>query len=237
MVKKTGLDDYLIKNHITLRVGYVQIEPGSDTISRVRLAIEKNNQEVGLEGLEDNLNPEILDSGKVEAFLRKLPTLQNEALNKLQDRVLYLNAPTLSLGITTSLTAEIIEKGYSLTVPSVAVGGIVQPTLNAPVDKTRAQDLIKRAREASSLFNQRVEGLELALANLHDDSEERGRLLSKLSHGKWQRFAVSIVWRDNSIALAKDEPENQQFKKEAEKAKEAALRYVSPPWTGMPKPE
>lgn len=213
---------------ITIRIGYTEIEPGPDAGLKVKSAVEENNQKARLEGLDNDLNPEVLDLGKVEAFLEGLPKLSEEILDQLRGRILYLNAPTLSLGTATAITAETLRQGYTLIVPEVVQGGIVQPTLKATIDKNRAQDLVMRARPATAAFNQKVEKLE---ATVDKDSASE---LRQLSLARSQRFAVSIVWKNNSLALLQAEPANEIFKADVEKAKKAAAKYVAPSWIGMP---
>ena len=213
---------------ITFRIGYTQIEQGPDVGLKVKAAVEENNQKARLEGLEDDLNPEILNLAKVEAFLQELPKLPKEVLEQLQGRILYLNAPTLKLSTATAITVETLKQGYSLTVPEVAQGEIVQPTLKAAIDKTRAQDLVERARLATAAFNQEVEKLEATV----DKDSALG--LRQLSLARSQRFAVSMVWKNNSLALLETEPANEILKADAEQAKETAAEYVAPSWIGMP---
>jgi len=215
-------------DQIALRIGYTKIELGPDISLKVKAAVEENNQKARLEGLEDGLNPEILDFAKVEAFLQGLSKLPEEVLDQLRGKVLYLGAPTLDLGVATAVTVENLKQGYSLTVPQVAQGEIVQPTLKVAIDKSRAQDLVEQARKATAFFNQEVERLE-ATVDKNSSSD-----LRELSLAKWQRFAVSMVWRDNSLALTEAEPVNELFKADAEKAKEAAAKYVFSSWIGMP---
>ena len=228
LFKKSKPSEPVNSDQITLRIGYTEIKLEPDIDLRIKAAVEENNQKVRLEGLEDGLNPEILDLAKIEAFLQGLPKLPEDVLDQLRGRVLYLGAPTLDLGTATAVTVETLKQGYSLTVPQVAQGGIVQPTLKVAIDKSRAQDLVKRARSATVAFNQEVEKLESTI-DKNSSSD-----LHKLSLAKWQRFAVSMVWRDNSLALAEAEPANEIFKADVEKAKEAATKYVFSSWVGMP---
>jgi len=230
------IDDCLSKYHLILRAGYAQIEPTSGILAKVRSAVEENNQAARLEGLEDELNPEVLDSAKVEAFVRGLPDLPDDALDRLRDRVLYLNAPTLSLAPFTAITAEALDGGYSLTVPESPPGGLVQPVLEAEIDRSRARQMIERAREATSLFDQEVKQMESQVAGLDKSSKERSAALDQLSLAQWKRYAASMVWRDSSSALAEAAPEDRELAAEAQRAQEAAAEYITAPWVGMPGP-
>ncbi|TEU08907.1 MAG: hypothetical protein E3J25_11175 [Anaerolineales bacterium] len=108
--------------------------------------------------------------------------------------------------------------------------------MSAEIDKALAQDLTGRAREATALFDQQVKELESRVAGLGQDSEELGSVLRELSLARSKRFAASMVWRDNSAALAQADPDNRELAAEAKRAREAAAEYVSPPWIGMPAP-
>lgn len=213
---------------ITVRIGYAEIGPEPEVGLKVKAAVEENNQKARLEGLEDDLNPEIIDLAKVEAFLLGLPKLPEETLEQLRGRVLYLNAPTLYLEAASAVTVETLSQGYTLVVPQVARGGIVQPTLKAAIDKSRAQDLVNRARPATTAFNLEVEKLEATV------SEDSASGLRQLSLARSQRFAVSIVWKNNSLALLQAEPANEIFKADFKQAEKAAAEYVAPSWIGMP---
>ena len=230
------IDECVAKYHIVLRAGYTELEPTSGTLAKIKSAVQQRNEAARLEGLEDDLNPVVLDAAKVEAFLAGLPGLPDETLAKLGERVLYLSAPTLFLGTATAVTCETLGQGYSLSVPEVAPGGLVQPTLRAQMDETRAQDLAKRAREATAEFNEEVQRLESRVADLGEDSEELAPILRELSVARSKRFAASMVWRDNSAALAEVDPGNPELAAEAKEAREAAAEYISPPWIGMPGP-
>jgi len=228
------IDECVAKYHIVLRAGYTEVEPTSGTLAEIESAVERRNQRGRLEGLEDDLNPEVLDPAKVEAFLARLPSLPDETLEKLRDRVLYLDA--LPLKHSGAITVETLKKGYYLTVPESAPGELVQPTLHAEIDKVRAQDLVKRAREATALFDQEVKERESKVEALPKSSKELSAALGQLSLARWKRCAASMVWLDNSADLAKTDPANAELQAEAKQAQEAAAEYLTAPWVGMPGP-
>jgi len=230
------VDDCLAQYQIIVRVGYTEVQPATGAWSRIESAVEQSNKAARLEGLEDDLNPEVLDAAKIEAFLGGLPDLPDETLSKLQERVLYLNAPTLFLGTATAITCEALGRGYSLSVPGGAPGELVQPTLSAQIDETRAQALANRARKATAEFNEQVQRLESRVADLGEESKELAGALRELSVARSKRFAASMVWRDNSVALAEANPEDRELAADAQEAKKAVAEYVSPPWIGMPGP-
>jgi hypothetical protein len=233
-----NMDDCLTKYSVTIRVGHTQIEPSTDASKRITSAVDQHNQNIRIPGLDDQLNPGVLDPEKITAFLGNLHSLPEETMQQLQNKILYLNAPTLLLGTASPVTSEILKNGYSLVISHGNKGQLIQPTLNAPIDKTRARDIANRAREATTQFNQDVERLESQVAAIQNqtESEDLGVVLRELSQAKSKRFAAASVWRDSITALAKVEPENQSLLTEVQEAQEAAQKYISPPTTGMPAP-
>jgi hypothetical protein len=230
--------DCLTSQQITIRIGHRQIDPTPEVLSQIRDAVGLSNQSARLPGLEDTLNPAVLDLAKVEAFLQGLPNLPDETLAQLQSRVLYLNTSKLRLGTASPITVASLTQGYTLTVPYRPLGQLIQPTLNAAIDIEHAQTLANQAREATQQFNQEVEDLEARVTELQSQprSESLGEALRSLSLARSKRFAAATVWRDNSTALANTDPTNPTFTADAEAARQAATTYVSPPWTGMPGP-
>jgi hypothetical protein len=53
-------------------------------LRKILVAVESNNQANRLPGLEDELNPTVLDPARVEVFLKKLPILNPETLASLE---------------------------------------------------------------------------------------------------------------------------------------------------------
>ena len=77
-------DTFLAKYQITIQVGFISIPPNHDTLRKILVAVESNNQANRLPGLEDELNPTMLDPARVEVFLKKLPILNPETLASLE---------------------------------------------------------------------------------------------------------------------------------------------------------
>ena len=115
-------DTFLAKYQITIQVGFISIPPNHDTLRKILVAVESNNQANRLPGLEDELNPTMLDPARVEVFLKKLPILNPETLASLEKRFLYLNSIQSELSFSSPITVENLRQKYSLLISQVAVG-------------------------------------------------------------------------------------------------------------------
>jgi hypothetical protein len=222
-------DECLSQYKITTRVGHQEIAPGEGTLARVLTAVENSNARGRLPGLPDDLNPVILDAEKVKAFLNSLPAVPANDLERLRDRILYLNSSGLQLGSASAITPSILRSGYRLHVTDGPAGKIADVRLEAPIDKGLARARATKAKDTVGAMNREVEALEQK-KKAGADSE----LLIALSTAQRKRYAAASVWRDLTKALAALEPENSELQAEAKAAKEAASKYIVAPWTGMP---
>lgn len=230
--------DCLVSYRVRLRIAYTIIEPGPQAITSILDAVKVENDQVRIPGLDDDLDPYIVDPGKVEAFLDGLSRLPVATWEALSDRVLYLASPTLYLSRATPVTVECLSRGFSMSVPEEPLGGVVQPILHCDIDTLYAQQLSSRSRQATEEFNKEVERLDAVLRTLDSLTDPKGysKVLGELSQARFKRCSVSMVWRDSSAAQSRANRHNGTLKRAAREAEKAASRYLMPPRTGMPGP-
>ncbi len=227
--KCMNAEQCLSQFQITTRVGHAVIAPGDGAVARILAAVEASAKGDRLPGLDDEMNPLVLDAAKVKAFLQALPKVPAEALVRLRGRMLHLNDGALGLGCASALTPAILESGFRLQVADGAAGKIVHVRIEAKMDKKLARERAARARDAVQRFGREVETLE--------EKSKRGAdsdLLVSLSTAKQKRFAAASVWRDLTKALVDLEPGDAPLRAEAATAKDAASKFIVAPWTGMP---
>lgn len=213
---------------ITTRVGHQVIAPGDGTVARVLEAVETAGKRGRLPGLADDLNPVVLDTAKVNAFLHALPKVPAENLERLRERILYLNDAGLLLGCASAITPSILELGYRLRVADGPAEKIAGVRIEAAIDRKLARERATRAKDTVNAMGGEVETLE------EKKSGADSALLVALSNAKRKRYAAASVWRDLTKALAALEPEDAALRAEAAAALEASSKYLVAPWTGMP---
>jgi hypothetical protein len=225
------LGEFLSRQSITLRVGSEELLPGPDVLRRVREAIERANESRRFDGLAGEFNAELLDAAKVEAFLDALPALGDEEVAGLAGRVLYLNAPSLRLGIASLYSVAALAAGYKLSVPAVQPGGIVQPTLKASIDPEALARRAAAAKGATEAYNARVRELERAVEQIDTDREpdKYVDVAAELGRAKYRRFQAASVWRGLATALYDATPDDPPTAAGWREASAAAERYVAPP--------
>lgn len=185
----------------------------------MRAALVANAEHVRLPGLADELNPLTFDVARVTAFIEGLPTQAVKTLDRLDGRWLVLGTEGMQLTLVSPVEADTIAAGYELIVPDDA-GTVVQATMRTPLRIPHAAGVAARARAV-------LREIEREVATF----ESNAGSYSALSNAKWRRFAVATVWRLATKALAASD---RQYKSELRDAEEAVLRYVVPPWVGLP---
>lgn len=231
-------DTFLAKYQITIQVGFISIPPNHDTLRKILVAVESNNQANRLPGLEDELNPTMLDPARVEVFLKKLPILNPETLASLEKRFLYLNSIQSELSFSSPITVENLRQKYSLLISQVAVGQMVKPTLQADIAFDHSRFMAVRAHKAMMQIHQDVQQLEVRVTNLQKQNApaDLAVALRELSLARSKRYATAVVWRNHTVVLSKIDLQNDGVAKEAAAATKAASEYLVPPATGMPNP-
>jgi hypothetical protein len=229
--RDTPLAEFLARHAITLRIGSEKLPPGPDVLRRVPEAVGRANESRRFVDLPDDLNAELLDAEKVEAFLAALPTLGDDVTAALAGRVLYLNAPNLRLGIASPYFAAALAAGYKLKVPAVQPGAIVQPSLTASIDPQALLPRSAAARRATEEYNARVRELERAVEQIDTDRDpdKYAEAAAELGRAKYRRFQAASVWRGLATAVYSANSEDPATAAAWREASAAAERYVAPP--------
>ena len=222
-------DDILQQYEITLRLGSREFPPSAGASAAAAAHLSDFNRTVRLDGLSDDLNPLVLDSRKADAFLARLATVPASTLNRLRKRKLLLSDPALQLTSSSPVSAETLDKHYTLSVDD-ATRPIARARLDANVDEKGARERADRARQAMLTADRDVTTLA--------DSKQRPDATSSTfiahSTAERRRYAAATVWRDLLSALAQRHPDDRALQAEAASAKEAAAKYIVAPATGMP---
>jgi len=230
--KAMTVDEVLSIYQISVRVGSTVTPPGDGVLERVARSVERRNVSVRLSDLADELNPEILDGEKVQAFLEGLPSVPGETLTRLRGRTLYLN--TMPLGASQPVLASAIRQRYKLLLPAEELGEVVtQADIDAVIDADTARRRSSMAHDALLRYSQHVSQLDARLSAINHDASERATLLREVSEARWRCHAAALTWRDNLQYLVRIKP-TVAVQQELQEANAAAKKYLAPPRTGMP---
>jgi len=213
---------------ITIRVGGHDIHPSESATAEVMAAVEGSAKSGRLDGLPDDLNPAVLDKGKVSAFLSALSKVPPSTLERLRGSTLYLNDPRLKLYAYSEAAAAALSQGYTLDVMAAVPGELAQAHLEVTIDPKATRARASRAKHAMEEADRAVAGLEKGSPNPDSAS------LVALSSAKRKRYAAATAWRELIAALAKRHPDDLHLQSELSQSREAASRYIVAPWTGMP---
>ena len=222
-MNSTALTELLARRRVSLRLLTDTIAPGlspADLAHRLSDAIARSNRSRAFDGLTDDLNPELIDPVRVDAFLRGLPGVGDALLASVDGRTLYLGAPDLGLQLTSPYTAADLAAGYALSVPSVAPGALVMPTLRANLNLPDVLARSDDARKAVGEFDWQVNDWERALreGDSDRDPERYVALSNKLADAKFRRYSAAIVWRNLLAAAAAHDPAHAAAASAAEAA-------------------
>jgi len=195
-------------------------------------ALDESNAKVRIEGLPDTLNPEIMDREKAEAFLTALPKLPAKARKAISGKTLYLNNPDLMLGVTAPTRAAAFNGEFTLAIAQVQ-GDLVMARSMVAVDCGLARDRAREAREKVRASEDETKQMEAKLPSVSGSPDKEKELLTALSNAKSRRFALALVWRENSQAWAACPDAPKTAKSDLKAAQEAAKTYAVPGPSGM----
>lgn len=209
----------LLERRIGLLSSALHLAPGAATEGALRAALSANAEHVRLPGLADDLNPLVLDSARVEAFIEGLVRQPETVLRRLESRWLAIGVEGLYLAASSPVTAATIASGFELVLADED-GSVVHAQMRVSLRQDDAQAVATRARTALARFEAEVATLEANAAGTF-----------VLMQAKWRRFAAASVWRIACRALLDI---SRSFRSEARRAEQAVANYVTPPWVGLP---
>jgi hypothetical protein len=229
-----GLDETLAELRLTLRVGHAQISPpATDASSQVLAAVDAYNASARLGGLEDELNPLVIEPAKVAAFLKWLPAIDVPVREQLAGKTILLNDPRL--GLHEASATALVSAGARASLYEASP---VQNYLPLQIKTALAEDAadrVEHAREAAIAFDEQVATREQAVSNASEPAA-RSAALQELNLAKQKRYAAAAVWERNAKLLAERSPTDHALQTDAKAASQASARYLVPPWTGLPTP-
>ena len=168
-------------------------------------AVTTHNNRGRIPGLDDSLNPFLLDPAKVRAFIAAL----SAAAPAAGEAALYLNSPDLPLRPTSPVTAEAIAAARAITITETQ-GRTALIRAEIPVACAEAGRTAETARRA------------LAIAAL-DPAAAAGP----------RKFALALAWRENALATKSCHPDSADAAADVTQADAAVARY-GVPMGGLP---
>jgi hypothetical protein len=229
-----GLDETLAELRLILRVGHAQIgSPEPDASSQVLAAVDAYNAAARLRGLENELNPLVLEPAKVAAFLAWLPTIDAPTREQLAGKTILLN--DTNLGLHEASATALIAAGAKASFYEASPVQNYAPLRIETALAEDAADRVEHAREAVIAFDEQVAAREQAAASATAPAE-RSTALQELNLAKQKRYAAASVWERNAKLLAQQSPTSHALQSDAAAAVQASARYLVPPWLGLPTP-
>lgn len=221
-----------IPTNISLRIGATVVN-GPKWQEELPAPLEQYNRKVRLEGLPDHLNPAVIDSEKVAAFLKALPQFPAESLKPLAGRTIWLDYGGLLLGASAPTRPAMFTGPMKLEIVEVQ-GQVVHARLVLKVDCDLARN---RAAEASARIgptSDEIKALEARLSAVAGTPEQERDVLTALSVARRRRSALAYVWQKNATARAECDGTDAAAKADLEAAVRAVDLYGMPLGTGMP---
>jgi hypothetical protein len=214
-----------------LRLVHRIVEPGTP-LADVRAAIEAFNAETRLPGLDDRLNPDIVDADKAQALLAALPSLPPASLQPLAGRMLMLNADGLKLGASAPTSAADFGRPFDLQIEDVQ-GETVLGRVTVPDDLRLARQRAADAKAQLPAADQQVRALEARL-QAAPTADQQGALQAELLTARYKRSALARCWRAHAKTISEQAGADAAAKGELDAATKAVSEYLVLPRTGMP---
>jgi hypothetical protein len=221
--------DFFRTEGIRVRVGHTVVPPTSELLAAVDAAIGAYNVQARLEGLDDDLNPWMVDEMRARRFLATLPQASSSVREQLHGGTIYLNALVESLGMASPYVAPQADR-ETLTISRVGPDRLVHLSLKLSVDAQRATQIAHAARLAVESLTNKVDDAQNAVQS----ASNRGQAMESMNRAKRARGGAATAWQKAAQALADATPGDRALRRDAELAEKAATRYRMTPATGMP---
>lgn len=213
-----------------LRLVHTIVEPGT-SLAAVRATIEGFNRDMRLPGLDDRLNPDIVDADKALALLAALPSLPPASLQPLAGRMLMLNADGLKLGTSAPTSPADFGRRFDLQIEDVQ-GETVLGRVTVPDDLGLARQRAADAKAQMPAANQQVQALQARLQAA--TTAEQSAIQSELFTARYKRSALARAWRNHAKTVSERSGADSAAKADLDAASKALSDYLVLPRTGMP---
>jgi hypothetical protein len=204
-----------------LRIGDACVplaDSDASVAERIVAPVEAANRATRLQGLDDALNPEVIDSAKVVGFAAGLVGQPPALLARLAGQELWLGWEPLHLSTAAPTRAEAFAAPFALVMDEIQ-GRTVLAHTDVPIDVALAQSRVVAARAALAAIRAELRGLEAAGA---------AAPAGALGQARQRRAAVAGAWRLNARAWAVAAPRDPAARAACAGAERAARRYAMP---------
>lgn len=188
-----------------------RVEIGRQTLDasapEVVAAIERQNEHQRLPGLDDALNPRVIDPAKFAALVKAVSA---DAAQKLKGRALFLDPVALRIAASSpTKPADFAGKLHFKTGDKV--GDAVSASVDAPYDCDLARERAAAARRRTEDATSEVEAF---------DAKKQPAAVPRQV-----RYRAALAWRENAHAAASCAPGDAAARTEAQAAEKAATEY------------
>lgn len=189
----------------------LRVEIGRQTLDasapEIKAAIERQNEHQRLPGLDDALNPRIIDPAKFAAMIHALGA---DAAQKLRGRPLMLDPVALRIAASSPTRLDAFAGRLQLT-PGDKVGDAVLASTDAPYDCALARERTEAARRRTEEATKVVNDM---------DAQKQPAAVPRQV-----RYRAALAWRENAGVAASCDPHDEAAKAEAQAAAKAATDY------------
>jgi hypothetical protein len=216
-----------------LRIGHTTLPP-TTTGGGLRAAIEQANLGFRRPGLDDTLNPDIIDADKATALVAALPGIARRSPQLLAGRELSLSHAGLRIGAADATTAASFAKPFELEVVDIK-GDTLLARATVPVVLQLARERAAQAKAELAIENQKIVPLQAKLRAAADVIEDKRAILDELTPALWRRSALARAWSANARELSEQPGADAEAKAQTEAASKAVKEYLLPTGAGMPR--
>lgn len=140
------------------------------------------------------------DWDRIVAFLAHLDRIDEDVLEQMRGKVIFLNMPELGLSTASPYSAMAIRRGFSFEVTPNPVPGsnLLAAKLTAAVDEAQVRAVIVEIKKRIKEYNVMMEEADYKLAN---NIGEKKYALESQHSAKRMRFTAAQAWKMNADAL------------------------------------
>ena len=168
-------------------------------------AIERENVRARLPGLDDALNPQVIDVAKWRALVASVDA------SALHGKPLFLDPVGLRIAASSPTHPEAFGAATRFTAGDT-VGQAILARTDAAYDCALAAERTRAARQRTEAATQQIDRLDAQ----RNPAASEPRLL---------RYRAALAWRENAAAAAACAPHDEAAKSEAAAAAKAATTY------------
>ena len=189
----------------------LRIQIGRQTIDaaapEMAVAIEQRNEKQRLPGLDDALNPRIIDPAKFAALVRAVGA---DAAARLKGRPLFMDPVGLRIAASSPTRLDAFASRVRLTLGDT-VGAATLASSDVPYDCALARERTVAARRRTEQATGQVDAM---------DAQSQPAAVPRQV-----RYMAALAWRENAAVAAGCSPNDEDAKTEAQIAAKAATDF------------